>query len=82
MAEHKSYFFVEKDSAGVVIDYFPAASGGLQIVPEGGAREALAADYANMLADQLMVGNALPFDELMHACAEVAARANATAERQ
>lgn len=81
VAEHKSYFFVEKDAAGVVIDYFPAASGGLQIVPEGAAREALAADYANMLADQLMVGNALPFDELMHACAEVAARANATAGR-
>jgi len=81
VAEHKSYFFVEKDSAGVVIDYFPAASGGLQIVPEGAAREALAADYANMLADQLMVGNAIPFDELMQACAEIAARANATAGR-
>ena len=82
VAGHKSYFFVEKDCAGVVIDYFPAASGGLQIVPEGAAREALAADYANMLADQLMLGNALPFDELMQACAEVAARANATGVRQ
>ena len=82
VAEHKSYFFVEKDAAGVVIDYFPAAAGGLQIVPDGAAREALAADYANMLADQLMVGNTLPFDELMQACAEVAARANATAGRQ
>lgn len=81
VAEHKSYFFVEKDAAGVVIDYLPAATGGLQIVPEGAAREALAADYANMLADQIMVGNALPFDELMQACAEVAARANATAGR-
>lgn len=81
VAEHKSYFFVEKDSAGVVIDYFPAASGGLQIVPEGAAREALAADYANMLADQIMVGNPLPFDELMQACAEVAVRANAAAGR-
>ena len=66
----------------MVIDYFPAAAGGLQIVPDGAAREALAADYANMLADQLMVGNTLPFDELMQACAEVAARANATAGRQ
>ena len=81
VAEHKSYFFVEKDSAGVVIDYSPAATGGLQIVPEGAAREALAADYANMLADQVMVGNALPFDALMQACAEVAAHANAAAGR-
>ena len=82
VAEHKSYFFVEKDPAGVVIDYFAAATGGLQIVPEGAAREALAADYAHMLADQIMVGNALPFDELMQACTEVAARANASAEPQ
>ena len=81
VAEHKSYFFVEKDFAGVVIDYFPAVSGGLQIVPLRAAREALKADYANMLADQLMVGNALPFDELMQACAEVAVRANAATGR-
>ncbi len=81
VAEHKSYFFVEKDAAGVVIDYLPAATGRLQIVPEAAAREALAADYANMLADQIMVGNALPFDELMQACTNVAARANATAGR-
>ena len=79
VAEHKSYFFVEKDSAGVVIDYLPTASGGLQIVPEGVARAALSGDYASMVADEIMVGNALSFDELMQACAEVAARANAAA---
>lgn len=76
VAEHKSYFFVEKDAAGGVIDYFPAVAGGLQIVPEGAARDALAADYANMLADEVMVGDGLPFDQLMMACAEVAARTN------
>ncbi len=76
VAEQKSYFFAEKDSAGAVIDYLAAAFGGLRIVPEGAAREALAVDYASMLADQLMVGNALPFDELMRACAEFADRAN------
>lgn len=79
VAEHKSYFFSEKDAAGNVIDYFPAAAGQLHIVPEGAAREALAADYANMLADEVMVGNALPFDQLMQACAEIAARANTAA---
>ena len=81
VAEHKSYFFSEKDAGGDIIDYFAAVEGALQIVPEGAAREALATDYAKMLEDEVMVGNALPFDELMHACAEVTARANAPAKR-
>ena len=80
VAEHKSYFFAEKDAAGGVIDYFPAVTGELQIVPEGAARDALAADYGNMLADEVMVGDALPFDQLMMACTEVAARANSALE--
>lgn len=79
VAEHKSYFFSEKDAGGEVIDYFPAVEGALQIVPEGAASESLASDYASMLEDEVMVGNALPFDQLMQACAEVAARANAAA---
>lgn len=81
VAEHKSCFFSEKDAGGDIIDYFTAVEGALQIVPEGSAREALATDYAKMLDDEVMVGNALPFDELMHACAEVAARANAAARK-
>lgn len=35
-------------------------------------RKALASDYAAMLADDVMLGDALPFDRLMRACAEVA----------
>ncbi|MYM38344.1 nucleotidyl transferase AbiEii/AbiGii toxin family protein [Duganella qianjiadongensis] len=77
VAEHKSCFFNEKDAAGNVIDYSVAVEGALQIVPEGAAREALASDYAKMLEDQIMIGDALRFDELMDACAEVAERANA-----
>lgn len=77
VAEHKSYFFSEKDTGGNVIDYSTAVEGALQIVPEGTAREALAYDYAKMLEEQVMIGDALPFDELMHVCAEVAERANA-----
>jgi hypothetical protein len=46
---------------------------------EGAAHDALANDYVNMSADEVMVGNALPFDQLMQACAEVAARANTAA---
>ena len=79
VAQHKSYIFIEKDAKGDVIDYFPAAAGKLQIVPEGAARDALAADYAIMLADEVMMGAALPFDRLMDACAEVAAETNAAA---
>lgn len=79
VAEHKSHFFSEKDSEGKVIDYAAAVEGGLQIVPEGAAREALATDYSKMLEDQVMVGDALPFEELMKACAEVANQANKSA---
>jgi hypothetical protein len=80
VAEHKSHFFIEKDSEGKIIDYFLAVEGGLQIVPQGAAREALAADYAAMLEDQVMVGDALPFDALMKACADVAQQANGSAK--
>jgi hypothetical protein len=43
VAEHKSYFFSEKDAAGKMVDYFAAVAGTLQVVSEGDAREALAA---------------------------------------
>ena len=81
VAEHKSYFFSEKDAGGELIDYFRAVEGALQIVPEGAARESLANDYAKMLEDEVMVGNALPFDDLMQTCAEIATRANAPVKR-
>lgn len=80
VANHKSHFFSEKDVNGKVIDYFAAVEGGLQIVPDGATREALASDYAKMLEDQVMVGDALPFDELMKACAEVVQQANGEAK--
>lgn len=80
VAEHKSYFFSEKDAAGDTVDYFAAVAGALHVVPEGAAREALAADYASMLEDQVMVGDALPFEDLMLACGQVAARANSAAK--
>lgn len=79
VARHKSFFFVEKDSAGRVIDYLPAVTGRLNIVPAGEARSALAEDYASMLADQVMLGDALSFGQLMQACSEVEARANRAA---
>jgi hypothetical protein len=74
VAQHKSCFFSEKNAAGEVIDYFAATNGQLMLVPEGAARDALAEDYTLMVADEIMVGNALPFDVLMQACAEIEAR--------
>lgn len=76
VAQHKSFFFIEKDSAGGVIDYMPAVTGQLKIVPVGAARTALAEDYANMLEDQVMLGYALTFDQLMQACSEIETQAN------
>ena len=76
VAQHKSFFFIEKDTVGGVIDYMPAVTGHLKIVPEGEARAALSDDYANMLADQVMLGQALTFDQLMQACSEVETQAN------
>lgn len=76
VAEHKSHFFSEKDAAGNVIPYLPAVTGHLQLVPEGAALKALAEDYVLMVADEVMVGNALPFHELMQSCATIAIRAN------
>ena len=40
---------------------------------------ALADDYAKMVGDDVMVGDALPFNDLMKACAEIAYRANGIA---
>ena len=79
VARHKSCFFIEKDTEGAVINYIRATQGHLRIVPEGHPREALAEDYAAMLADDVMIGDALSFDQLMQACAEVAAQVNKAA---
>lgn len=76
VARHKSHFFIEKDANGQVIDYSVATTGHLKIVPEGDVKDALAKDYAAMLADEVMVGDALSFDDLLEACADLEARVN------
>jgi hypothetical protein len=71
VAQHKSHFFAKKDASGNVIDYAAAVTGHLRIVPEGEARVALEQDYAAMLSDEVMVGDAMPFADLLRACAEL-----------
>jgi hypothetical protein len=59
LGEHKSYFVAGKDSAGVVIGYFPAAAGGVQTSdrPQGSvACGAPAADYESASASGQSAG--------------------------
>lgn len=76
VVRHKSIFFIEKDASGAVIDYAVATEGHLRIAPTGEARNALADDYAAMLAEEVMVGDALSFEQLMNACADLEATVN------
>ena len=80
VARHKSYFFIEKDKDGQTIDYINATTGHLKIVPEGDAKAVLAQDYAAMLADEVMVGDALAFEELLDVCADLEENINRDAE--
>jgi hypothetical protein len=79
VARHKSCFFIEKDADGQVIDYLATTTGHLCIVPDGASRAALAKDYAVMLADEVMAGDTLSFDELLDACADLETRLNRVA---
>ena len=70
---------MENDGAGNRIDYEAAVSGDLQLVPIGAARDALADDYAGMLADGMLLDDDETFEALMDRCAHIEARANNTA---
>lgn len=76
VARHKSMFFSEKDSAGALIDYVGAVSSGLQLVPNDKALASLSLDYARMLDDGLLLGDAEPFEALLEQCRDLEARAN------
>jgi hypothetical protein len=71
VAEHKSFFFVEKDCAGEVIDYRAAVRGKLRIVPEGEALASLRLDYERMIEDGILLRARVGFDALMHQCREL-----------
>lgn len=79
VADHKSFFFLEKDADGGVIDYKSAVTGKLRIVPEGAARDALQEDYTAMIGDAMMLGTPLAFDQLMLVCSDIQERMNQAA---
>ncbi|MGL3210697.1 nucleotidyl transferase AbiEii/AbiGii toxin family protein [Bradyrhizobium sp. BR 1433] len=76
VAEHKSWFFSEKDAAGSIIDYRAAVGGALRLVPEGETRDVLEQDYKHMVDDGLLLDTPDKFDELMRRCADIETRAN------
>ncbi len=59
-----------------MIDYVAAVSGGLQLVPNDKALASLSLDYASMLDDGLLLGDAEPFEALLEQCRDLEARAN------
>lgn len=80
VADHKSRFFVEKDTQGNTIDYFRAISGGLLLVPQGDVLEMLRADYARMVENRLFPREPDPLEHVLERCAHIQRRANAIGE--
>ena len=76
VADHKSVFFVERNTQGEVIDYHAAVAGALQLVPDDGALAKLAADYQHMIDDGLFLDDAEPFNELLERCRAIQQKAN------
>ena len=77
VAIHKKWFFPEKDADGVVVDYYAAVEGGLQLVPTDNAFDELSVDYQQMLEGGLLLNDALPFDRLIERCRLIVQEANA-----
>ena len=80
VADHKSVFFAEKNTQGDAVDYHAAVTGGLRLVPEGGALAKLASDYQHMIDDGLLLDDAEPFDALLERCRIIQQKANAKRE--
>lgn len=76
IAEFKSRFFRGKDRTGNQIDYGAAVSGKLQLVPDAAVMKPLEADYKKMTDEGILLGNAVPFADLMKKCADLQKQAN------
>lgn len=77
VARHKTYFFRETTADGNVIDYDQAIDGGLKLVPGKDRLEILRADYAAMIADGLLSGEVMSFENLLAMMSEIEGAANA-----
>lgn len=74
VAAHKSMFFREKAADGEWVDFNVPISGGLRLVPEGEARDALKEDWEKM--GELLSADPEPFTSLMNKCSDLEARVN------
>lgn len=77
VARHKSFFFVEKDANGALIDYHAAVDGKLCLVPRDEALSNLKRDYTMMVADGLIFGEPPAFEIILARCSELQRAANA-----
>lgn len=77
VAQHKAWFYPEKDGDGRGIDYGPAVAGGLCLVPKDEARDSLASDYLAMIDDSVLISGDVAFDELMARCQRIQDMVNA-----
>lgn len=80
VARHKSIFFAEMAADRNTIDYTVAVTGGLRLVPVGNALKSLEADYARMVEDGLLLGDAEPFGALIAKCADITIQTNNAAK--
>jgi len=78
VAQHKSWFFPEKDPERNPIDYNSAINGNLILVPKEEALKSLTTDYDRMVADGLFLGEPKKFDWIIERCRGIEQRANAT----
>lgn len=78
VAQHKSWFFPEKDPERNAIDYNSVINGNLILVPEENALKSLATDYDRMVTDGLFLGEPKKFEWIIERCRGIEKRANAT----
>jgi hypothetical protein len=76
VAKHKQWFFSANDNEGKPIDYSAAIDGGLVLLPQGEALEALAGDYSKMIEDGLFLDTPPEFSTILERCRSVQERAN------
>lgn len=81
VAEHKSAFFAENASHGEPIDYRAAVSGGLCLVPEAAALQALLMDYQAMVDDGLFLEDVETFSDLLAQCQQLQDKVNMACNR-